>query len=88
MYEKILERSEGNYYSMVQTMLCDLTFLVLDQLIEDFADLIQTHYSIPEFADPSSATDVCRVAAMLMSCYQQNNLPGRGHHHREVNSRF
>lgn len=29
----------------------------LDQLIEDFADLIQTHYGIPEFADPSSATD-------------------------------
>ena len=34
-------------------------FKVLDQILDDFAELIRAHYDITDFADPSSATDVC-----------------------------
>ena len=32
---------------------------VLDQILDDFAELIRAHYDINDFADPSSTTDVC-----------------------------
>lgn len=33
-------------------------FSVLDDRIEDMAQLVKDHYSIPEFSDPSAATEV------------------------------
>lgn len=33
----------------------------LDQLIDDFADLIRAHYDISEFGDPSATTDVSGI---------------------------
>jgi len=41
-------------------------FKVLDQIIDDFAELIQAHYDTTEFADPSVATDVCSVLCFYM----------------------
>ena len=37
-----------------------LFFSVLDQIIDDFGDLIRNHYDLKaEFGDPSASTDVC-----------------------------
>jgi len=39
-----------------------LFFIVLDQIIDDFADLIRNHYDLKaEFGDPSASTDVRAV---------------------------
>lgn len=69
MYEKISERSEG----MFPFPLCAIKdadkpqyLKVLDQIIDDFAELIRGHYDIPEFADPSATTDVCPLNRFYM----------------------
>lgn len=63
MYEKISERSEGVFVSGRPTKswgrVADAVFnAVLDQVIDDFADLIKDQFDIEELADPSAGTDV------------------------------
>lgn len=62
MYEKISERSEGQLISYILLLSQGHSqrwiSLALDQLIDDFADLIKDQYDIAELADPSSGTDV------------------------------
>jgi hypothetical protein len=41
-------------------------FKALDQIIDDFAELIRGHYDITEFADPSATTDVCSLIHFYM----------------------
>ena len=41
-------------------------FKVLDQILDDFAELIRAHYDITDFADPSSTTDVCYLTRIYM----------------------
>lgn len=61
MYEKISERSEGilPFCVIKDANTIQTISKVLDQIIDDFAELIRGHYDITEFADPSAATDVC-----------------------------
>jgi DNA polymerase alpha subunit B len=46
---------------------------VLDQLIDDFADLIRDHYDISELADPSSVSDVRLTVHPLPSHPEANH---------------
>jgi DNA polymerase alpha subunit B N-terminal len=38
---------------------------VLDDRIEEFAELIREHYDITELGDPASSTDVCSLCLQL-----------------------
>jgi hypothetical protein len=62
MYEKRSERGGGQLISYILLLSQGHSQrwipLALDQLIDDFADLIKDQYDIKELADPSSGTDV------------------------------
>ena len=52
---------------MLSRILIHLQYLqVLDQILDDFAELIRAYYDITDFADPSSATDVCYLIRIYM----------------------
>jgi hypothetical protein len=57
MYEKISERSERERTS-IQRVFTYLISLVLDDRIDEFADIFREAYSIEDFGDPAAVTEV------------------------------
>ncbi len=59
MYEKISERSGGKYNLWRDWQLANLMpQIVLDDRIDELADLVRQHYGLAELGDPSTSTDV------------------------------
>lgn len=71
MYEKINERSESMIAQISLFFKCSL-FIGLDQIIDDFAELIRAHYDISELGDPSSSTDVRERLISCMNAFSDN----------------
>jgi hypothetical protein len=66
-------------------------FKVLDQILDNFAELIRAHYDITDFADPSSATDVCYLICIYMLTAEGNiggSLCSWSYHARRRNSSY
>jgi hypothetical protein len=59
MYEKISERSGGEYNLSRERQLANLMpRIALDDRIDELADLVRQHYGLAELGDPSTSTDV------------------------------
>jgi len=60
MYEKPGERGEGVSLRVppFSSFMNSPLFLVLDDRIDDMAELIRDYYKIQELSDPSASTDV------------------------------
>lgn len=63
MYEKLSERSEGLAAQDRSSDIILTLHLVLDDRIDEFAEIIREHYGITDLGDPSAATEVCRPLA-------------------------
>lgn len=58
MYEKMSERSEGALLSPGSTVENAQSILALDDRIDEFAELVQSHYKFDDLADPAASTEV------------------------------
>lgn len=58
MYEKMSERSEGTLLSPGSTVESAQSVLALDDRIDEFAELVQSHYKFDDLADPAASTEV------------------------------
>ena len=62
----------------------------MDDRIDEFAELVQRHYRVDEFADPGAATEVCFPSLVRMddsrSCQETTTIVGRIVHDAEVSA--
>jgi hypothetical protein len=60
MYEKLSERSDGAYSPDLGLALINglSHYKVLDEKIDDMAEIVRLHYNLQELCDPASATEV------------------------------
>ena len=61
MYEKVTDRSDGEYPSPVLSDCAD-TQKVLDARVDQFSRLVKEYYKLPELGDPSISTEVHSIA--------------------------
>ena len=61
MYEKVSQRSEGRV-SPLSPVQFSITYIVaptvLDDKIDEFAELVREHYDLPDLGDPGASTEV------------------------------
>ena len=69
MYERQSERSEGSYalfhLGELLTILCPPS--VIDDLIDEFADIVKRQYGLDELQDPSRVSEVRKMSLFLSS---------------------
>ena len=61
MYEKLSERSDGTHSPTLRTTVVKVfPFIgkVLDERIDDMAEIVRLHYNLRELCDPVSPTEV------------------------------
>lgn len=60
MYEKLTDRAQGELLSPSIPGLgsCTNHVVVLDETIDDMADLVKSHYGIQDLGDPAEMTEV------------------------------
>lgn len=58
MYEKVSEKSEGLAVHNTSLNIMLIPHIVLDDKIDEFAEIIREQYGIVDLGDPSAATEV------------------------------
>lgn len=91
MYEKVTGRSEGGllvFQALTSELIAD--GLALDDRIDEFADLVQKHYRVDEFADPNAATEVCFPHSTMRKIYtrgqETTTIVGRIVHDADISA--
>lgn len=78
MFEKQMERSESQFYNKVLDKRLRFGLLAdLDQMIDDAADLVRSHFKLDDIGDPGTTTDVCfrlLTLAFLTSLLQNRKM--------------
>ena len=68
MYEKLSERSDGTYSSGLgnREPINDSCSKVLDERIDDMAEIVRLHYNLQELCDPASTTEVLPFLPLIV----------------------
>lgn len=80
MHERLTERASGTVIS-TRLYLLSHTATVLDDRIDEFAELVREHYKLEDIGDPASTSDVCLSTlaffSLLNSIQEEQVVVGR-----------
>lgn len=67
MYERVAERSTGELRRFRQSGVLTIT-KVLDDRIDEFAEIVREHYSLDDIQGPTETSEVCPFLSLEGPC--------------------